>query len=168
MNLPLKWTLIWGNDLRSTRHPSIPLHILWIFCHGQDLPRFLKRARQKAGQGLGSGMQKRKISKFIGCHYISLAKAEKEITTAFVLSFKLTEFLITLLCHKILSEQQREVRRLHFSLQGIFSKTPGFAEVSQFGVVMMTQILLGVSCFVLSFYFCLAPKNKQTNKMDGG
>ena len=28
-------------------------------------------------------------------------------------------------------------------------KAPGFAEVGQFGVAMITQILLGVSCFVL-------------------
>lgn len=37
------------------------------------------------------------------------------------------------------------------------SKTPGFG----WGEPMITQILLGISCFVLPFCFCLAPKKKK-------
>lgn len=54
-------------------------------------------------------MEKRNISTFIKCDEIFLAKTEKEITTAFVFSFKLTEFLMNALSHKIQIKTTEEV-----------------------------------------------------------
>lgn len=116
--------LIWGNDIRSTRHSSISLHILWTFFHGQKLLRVLNKARQKAGRDGGvGGMRKTKISNFIRCDLNVLAKTEKETTAP---SFKLlTKFLTIALCHRV-SSKLRAMEHFHFFFQGILSKTPGF------------------------------------------
>lgn len=164
----LEVDLIWGNDIRSTRHSSISLHILWSFFHGQNLLRFLTRARQSAGIG---GWNEEKENKHLywtwglRCPW----KAEKKIWNYCFSSFKLlTKFLTTTLCHKVPIKTEEGDPPISFlSLEESSLRLYVLPEMSQFGIVMVmlsTKYNLTSLAVFYSLIFALLKKIKTNQK----